>query len=565
MIATASTKLEPLPWKVQSLSPLQRLSFVHRIASYMTTSSLLLLLVTGSLLVGVGQLARLFRLNDAGYPDTYILYAVQRFEQTGSIYHDLAKPPYTPAQYSPLVYIFYRLPAQIPFQNPSLGPRLAALSAFLLCVAMVISIARVLISVRAAWFWALLMATSIMSLQYWPVQLRGDFPGIFFSLGAIRFLLSRFRYRALLAGMCAGLATQFKFTFVAALVAGALWLLFRKQWKHLGLFAAGGATFSLGMYFLFWLREPRMLSQILSWGPCVRDVKGCLRLFSMAVREPLLVLALPALPVIGQRRGSGWRLLSLYIGVSFAIAGLTDIQAGGNVNYFYEGLFALVPLSVLGAFHLMAWSRANMAVAVFLTGLILIHFWPRDEEAFFVARAESNPHTIMLENQQFRRIVDSLQGRHIFSTIPRMAVLDPHPVLVEPYLMSYLQLLGKINPQAILRSVRAGEYDLVITADHRQSWRGVPFIQPDLGDAIMAAYNPYCRVEIGVAPRLSGMVVYLPRRGVEGTDLAQKLRQSGCEPYREPSAPPLVGVFSSIPEPPQDPVYSEALFRAREK
>jgi hypothetical protein len=95
--------------------------------------------------------------------------------------------------------------------------------------------------------------------------------------------------------------------------------------------------------------------------------------------------------------------------------------------------------------------------------------------------------------------------------------------------MSYLRLLGKIDPQPILRSVRAGEYDLVITADHRDAWRGVAKIQPDLGNAITAAYNPYCHV--------LGMIVYLPRRGMKETDLAQKLAESGCEPYPEPTAP----------------------------
>lgn len=526
MWTSSDSRAEP-----QYLSPLQHVSFVNRIAGYMAPSVFLLLLVTCSLFVGVRQLAHLFLSNEVNSGDTYVLYGVQRFEQTGVIYPDLSQPPYMPSQYSPLVYIFYRLPAQIPFENPFLGPRLAALSAFLLCVAMVISIARALIPVPTAWLWALLMATSIMSLEVFPVQLRGDFPGIFFSLAVIRFLLSRFRYRALSAGICAGLATQFKFTFIGALAAGALWLLCRKQWKHLGLFVAGGTAFSLGLYLLFWLREPRMLSQILALAPAIRDPKGCLRLFLEAIREPLVVLALPALPMIVQQRRSRWSLLLLFIVVSFAVAGLTDIQAGGDINYFYEGLLALIPLSVLGTFYLMGWSRANAGVALFLTGLFLIHFWFGVAEAFFSARhSEFNPHKIMLQNQQFRRMADALRGRHIFSTIPRMAVLDPHPALVEPYLMSYLQLLGKTNPQPILGSVRAGEYDLVITAENlRVSYRHVLFIQPDLADAIVEAYNPYCRV--------FGMVVYLPRRGMEKTDLAQKLRESGCAPYPEPTAP----------------------------
>src|ERR1700730_2386368 len=172
----------------------------------------------------------------------------------------LSHPPYLPAQYSPLVYMLYSFPDRIgAFPTPFVGPRLIAIAAFLLCVAVVISIVRTLVPARYAWLWGLLLATSIISMQDWCLRLRGDFLGIFFSLLALRLLLARHHYATLFAGLSAGFAIQFKITFLTALAAGFLWLLFRKRWRELAVFTAAGTLMLAGQYVLFSARAPRLL------------------------------------------------------------------------------------------------------------------------------------------------------------------------------------------------------------------------------------------------------------------------------------------------------------------
>ena len=488
-----------------------------------------MLFLTGALYVTAFQLSNLFLLNEAGYGDSYVLYDVQHFEKTGVVYRDLSNPPYLPALYGPLVYRLYALPSRLPSENPFLGPRLAALATFLLCIAMLVSIVRVLIPVRAAWWWGLLIATSIMSLGNWPVQLRGDFSGILFGLLAIRLLLMRSRYAIILAGLCAGFAVQFKLTYVSALVAGSLWLLFYRRWKDLAVFVAAGASTSAGLFFLFWLREPRMLSQMMAAAPGIREVPGWIQLLSQAIREPVVLLALPALPLLIQRPWPRWRLLLLFILVSFGVAGLTDLQAGGNINYFHEGLLALTPLAVLGSWRLITWSRQRVALAVFLVGLILLQFWLVDAEQFFKDRYKFSPRNIEAKNAVFRRTEDALRGLHILSTIPRVALLDPNPVLLEPFLLSYMQRLGKVNPQPIVERIRSGEFDLVIIALNDDSWRGLSKIGPDLGNAIIAAYTPYCT--------LRDNVLFLSPRHTEKLPSIESLRQIGCVPYHVTTIP----------------------------
>jgi Na+-translocating ferredoxin:NAD+ oxidoreductase RnfD subunit len=146
------------------------------------------------------------------------------------------------------------------------------LTAFLLCVGMVISIVRTLVPARSAWLWGLVLATSIHPMEGWVLDIRGDFPAILFTLTAIRLLMTRSPKAVLIVGACAGFATQFKFVYVAALLAGSLWLLLRRKWKESAIFIAAAALSSGGLYFLFWLREPRTLAQTLALSPGIPDV-----------------------------------------------------------------------------------------------------------------------------------------------------------------------------------------------------------------------------------------------------------------------------------------------------
>ena len=381
---------------------------------------------------------------------------------------------------------------------------------------------RVLIPVRGVWLWGALLATSINTMALWPLQLRGDFFGIFFSLLAIRLLLSRSRYAVLLAGLCSGLAFQFKITFVASLIAGCLWLAARKRWRALPIFLVAAAITSAGLYLLFWLREPRMIAQMLTLRVPIRDISGCLKQLMLALTEPVAFLSLAAIPAVLLRPGPRWKLLLLFVLTSLAFAALTDVQAGGNINYFFEALFAMTVLAVWGALRLCAWSRRNEGLALFLTGLTLFYFVWGTGRDIYGSRSRISPPAVLSENDQLRKVKALLRGLHIFSTIPRMALFDPEPALMEPALLSYLQRVGRFDPAPILERVRAEEFDIVITADAPGSWRGVPRVAPDLERSITSAYKPYCAV--------LDSVLYVPRdRPVDSMPRAG-WRQAGCIP-----------------------------------
>ena len=467
----------------------------------------------------------LFSLTDSGYGDSYILYDILHFQKSGVIYRDLSLPPYLPAQYSPLVYVVYSIPGRIAnFSNQFFGPRLIALAVFLLCVLIVISIAHSLIPARTTWLWALLFAGSMEVMRDWVLQLRGDFPGILFDLLAIRLLFRQSRWAVLLAGLCAGFATQFKFTYITALIAGSLWLLACRRWKDFGSFAAAGIVSSFGLYLFFWTREHRMLQQMLALSPGIADVHGWLRVIYRVANQPIVLLAALAISPAVMRAGVRWGLLILFAVTSFSIAALTDIQAGGNVNYFYEALFAIVPAAILGVRRLAAWAGHRVGAGLFVTVLFAFFFLPPMGRDFYSNLVSGNgPTGVKSKNEAFLKLEGALRGQHIFSTIPRIALLDAEPALVEPFLLSYLQRLGKFDPAPIFRRIRDGEFDVVITAPAPKRWRGVPHIGPDLRRAIGASYRPYCVY--------SGYLLHLPTNR-QNNALERSLNEIGCTPVR---------------------------------
>jgi hypothetical protein len=187
-------------------------------------------------------------------------------------------------------------------------------------------------------------------------------------------------------------------------------------------------------------------------------------------------------------------------------------------------------VAVIGILRLIHWARQRIGVAAFLSAVILFHFLPLTVlDLYQTLWAQSAIQEMEHWNDQFRKARNVLGGYHIFSTVPRLALLDPAPVLTEPYLMSYLQRIGKFDPQPILERIRSKEFDLVITASRRISWRGVPRIAPDLHRAIEESYVPQCT--------LLGALVQVPRaRPGEDAPLVQELNRKGCAPLRDAAA-----------------------------
>jgi hypothetical protein len=362
---------------------------------------------------------------------------------------------------------------------------------------------------------------SISTMWQWPLQIRADFPALCCSLAAIRLLLSRSPKAAIWAGTVAGLAAQFKVTFVAAGVAGMVWLATGRDWRRFWVFTLAGAATSIGLYVALALREPRMLAQMLALSPGLRDTGGALFLLGGSLSLPAFVLAVVGLLTFSSRIDRSWRLVIGFGAVAIGVGGLTCVQAGANANYYFEGLFAAVPLSVRGLIRFPRLSARRAFAGLVLLCLATIGGAPF--RAVELVRAANGPTVAQERDAHASLLAPILAPRHTLATVPWVALLDPHPSLVEPYLLSYLRRLGRTNLTPLPDELRVRAFDAVFTAATAQTWRGVPFIDTELRTAIAEAYLPYCV--------LGGVLVHLPAlQAPEATSLAVELRGIGCRP-----------------------------------
>jgi hypothetical protein len=279
-----------------------------------------------------------------------------------------------------------------------------------------------------------------------------------------------------------------------------------------------------------------MLSQILVLSPGVVDISGWLKLIYFASREPVVPIALLAIPAIIAGTWPRWSPLLTFIAISWGVSALIALQAGGNINYFFEPLFALVPVGVVGLVRLLSWSKRNSAVALFNAVLFLFCLFPAEDLYAAVREGMFPRYQSEIQNDLLlRRVQSILQGKHILSTVPRIALMDPSPTLMEPYLFSYLQRLGKFDPKPILDRVRNQEFDLVITLAYAASWRSVPVVSADLRSAIATRYSPECVFLEALRPPLrssswpSRLLLHFPR-GRDNSVLIQEFAAIGCVP-----------------------------------
>jgi len=451
--------------------------------------AILVFCTISALRLTIGEGAGLFSLKEKGYGDSYIFHTVQQYLKTGQIYPELHSHDELPSQYSPMLYLLFSAPLRVKaWENSYAGPRLIVLGSFLACLGLVASISRKLIDYRAAVPVSMLLASSFGVFQTWPTQLRGDFPSICFALLAMRLLLEDRPWSYALAGAAAGFALQFKLTYVAAGIAGALWLIYQRKWKSLIAFMVTAALTSVGVYAFMLVREPHMLEHILVLRSTVPDYSGVRKFLYQLGMEPVLLLGVTMAPVLIFRRWFQWSPLALYFLVSFAVSAFLSIQAGGNINYFFESLFAITPFAAAGMFWLREQTNglSSVFVALLIWGLGINPAVLSTVEMMRLAR------DLPAQNRYLEQLRVEFTGKNVFSTVGWVSHLTQNVAISEPYLLSLLERRARWDSAPWVATVRQQRFDLVVVDLPAASWRGIPHIPPKIRAAIEETYEPFC-------------------------------------------------------------------------
>jgi hypothetical protein len=466
------------------------------------------------------HLPRILQHESVGYGDSYIWQTVERFRSTGVLYPAFGPDHLTPTLYSPLLYLTISVAAAVTPDSPFLGPRLLELAWFLACIGASALLARELVPGRRAFLLGLLLASSYSFLNHWVLQFRGDFPGIACALLAVYLLMRR---RTALAGLCAGLALQFKITFVAAALAGGLWLLIYRRWRDFGIFAAVVLAVGAGGYLLVAVREPHMISNITMMRKLIPHPAGVVSFIRRVLADPVFLLAMASLwrllPFITLRGWRRWQLLVLFLVASSGVAIVTSLQAGASINYFYDVLLAATPLAILGLIGLKSVSGAAGRTAVLLLGLILLFTQVLPKAAAVVRETPQVWREVAERNRQYDALRAALRNVRILSFLPDVTLLSKERIIVDPTLFTYRVLTSGVDTRAVTDRLRAHDFDVVVTPPADYSWRTLPWIPPAIRDVITSSYKPYCKAR--------GALFHLPPSPDDR--LKKQLQEAGCE------------------------------------
>ena len=336
----------------------------------------------------------------------------------------------------------------------------------------------------------------------------------------------------------AGLAVQFRITSAAAGAAGVLWLLLYRRWGDLLRFAATAALFSAGLYVAIGRLEPEMFRHILVLRKVIPHPAGVVFFVREVLSEPVFLLALSALLVmlarIVTRRWHRWQLLTIFLVISAAIGMATSLQAGANINYFYELLFASTPFAVLGLLRLRSGRLKSASVFV---SLLLLFTSVAPQLSSAVRGALHARRQVAQRNRNYDDLRKALEGSTVLSSLPDVTILAPERVITEPILLNILVLTAGADLSTLEERIRKGDFDVVVTHPADYSWRSVPVLARGLRSAIMDAYQPHCM--------LGNMLFHLPKNldpqhAEDG--LGRRLEGIGCETCRPGTNCPGLGV-----------------------
>jgi hypothetical protein len=499
---------------------------------FLLSGSVIALSLLGASAVAIGIALGLAYFRDVGYPDSATLLRLGEFVHSGRLYPAFDRPPYLITLYGPLTYVLLAVPyglASAAGISPLIPMRLAIVGALAVCVSFTFLLSRRLYgSLSMAWLSAL-FTLSLLPLAYWALQIRCDFLGLGFALFSVYlFLLTNGRRLALGAAICAGMALLIKQTFVAAPIAIVGWLIYRRRFKEAALWSACFVLTVGGGYAIVASREPLMLKHMAAIRRPVFEYREAFQIIGQALTQPVTLFF-----VIGGLLAL-WKctpeklLLVGYCGAGWLVAILTIPQIGGNINYFWEPLFASAVLAGSGLYELQRKARSTPILVILLL-LIMVARWfvPfLHADLHYLRQTYASVKGYQERKREWEAFVTVISGRRLLSTFPDVTIHSGTPEIPDPYLNAVLERRGQWTSAPVVADIADGAFDLIIIGENDGiGWRGLMNWDGRMWGAVRQSYSFACVFE--------EMEVWLPRR--TSSDLLPRLSAAGCIAPNKPS------------------------------
>ena len=409
------------------------------------------------------------------YGEAIIYGQAARLLHGEALYQPLDRPPFTVTAYTPLYYTFAAGIRDL--AGPGFGPgRALSLGAGLVAASLVGYLAARRMTRGAGIFAALLFIGLGFPGDYpWFAFYKEDILGVAFSLAAMAILEhgTDGRRSTLFAGALAGLAILTKQTFVAASVAGFLWLVWRRSTNAMTFAATVLVVAGLPCLWLSLSADGFLANTIrANLNPSQTDILvSNLEIFRRYQGLPLVIAVLPVL--------SGalpWRVwlrdpLVMFWLVSLLLLPVELAKVGSNWNYWIESAAATAVLATRAVWQLVLAVELRLSVALAASTAVLAlcatPWWlpPPAEDLWTMLARTSAPDQRQVT--EFAGVLDRVRSepRGVLAEPLDIVTLADREVLFEPYIFSILEREGQWDSTSLVQRICAGQFGLLVL-DH---------------------------------------------------------------------------------------------------
>ena len=222
-----------------------------------------------------------------------------------------------------------------------------------------------------------------------------------------------------------------------------------------------------------------------------------------------------------QRQGGGAsRLILVYCLLAWVVALVTILQVGGNINYFWEPLFASALLAGPGVGALQRYEGRTLRVAAVL-GVILLFGFVLRQDLGIIGGSYSQWLYRSTRQANWDALASIVTGKRLLSTVPAITYLSSSPEMPDPYLSTVLERRGRFSSAPVVADLEAGRYDLIVEIaqyealfEGKTGWyRGIEIWSDAMRAALMRSYEPVCAFD--------GKHLWLPRFRPRDPDLVR--------------------------------------------
>jgi hypothetical protein len=486
--------------------------------SWIATAGLGVVLVC----MAIGRLGRgigpILLPKEATFGEAILYDHAARILRGEALYQPLERPPYSVAAYTPVYYALAAALRAVAGPGFAKGRVLSLLSALVAAALIWRLTAR-----RARSRWAGVFAAALfLTLGFpgrvpWFALYKADMLGVTLALGSIATLSGgRTTRRLVAAGTLAALAILTKQTFIAAGLAGTLWLAFEDR-KRASVFAGTWIAIILAAAAVLEMTTRSFFANALFANAVPFRWDALLPNLAMLAQFQIVPLALAGLYVLDQSRAG--RRPSRDLMVLYWVAGFLSVfglaRPGSNFNYWIELAASTSILATLAIWDRLGrrvggwgWIRAALPSALLGANVafILLGFRAAAVPVRSLIQAIPEP------DPEFGRLVERVrtEPREVLADPPDVVVLADRPNLLELYFSAIRYSRGEWDPGPLVRRICRGEVGLVVLrytldSDARGIYQGYPYWPPP----VLAAL----RERMVLQSEQAGRYVYAPLEG----------------------------------------------------